>query len=215
ERDSAYKVFGGDGTTAQGWPAKSSWKSFNDLWNANLGLLKSSCTQFNGAPNNSDDEINAIKAGITEAAASTGLPAEYIFVVIMQESKGCVRAPTSNYGVRNPGLMQDHNGANTCNENGRNWQNPCPRNTIVGMIHDGSDGTADGAGLKGTVEASNASDDSKYYKGARIYNSGRVADGGNLGAGIATHCYASDIANRLLGWVDSPSACHEDTIGGI
>lgn len=28
----AYQVFGGDGTTAQGWPAETSWKSFESLW---------------------------------------------------------------------------------------------------------------------------------------------------------------------------------------
>jgi len=28
----AYKVFGGDGTTAQGWPAESDWASFEEIW---------------------------------------------------------------------------------------------------------------------------------------------------------------------------------------
>lgn len=27
-----YKVFGGDGTTAQGWPAESEWASFEEIW---------------------------------------------------------------------------------------------------------------------------------------------------------------------------------------
>jgi hypothetical protein len=28
----AYKVFGGDGTTAQGWPAEKEWASFDEIW---------------------------------------------------------------------------------------------------------------------------------------------------------------------------------------
>ena len=56
------------------------------------------------------------------AADATGVDHRFILAVIMQESGGCVRAPTTNYGVRNPGLMQDHNGSGTCNENG-NVQN--------------------------------------------------------------------------------------------
>lgn len=32
EERSAYKVFGGDGTVAQGWPQESEWKSFDDMW---------------------------------------------------------------------------------------------------------------------------------------------------------------------------------------
>lgn len=44
----------------------------------------------------------------------------------MQESGGCVRAPTTNWGVRNPGLMQDHNGVGTRNDNNE-VQNSLPR----------------------------------------------------------------------------------------
>ena len=36
-----------------------------------------------------------------------------------------------------------------------------------------------------------------FYIAARLYNSGSVDPSGNLQAGIATHCYSSDIANRL------------------
>lgn len=42
---------------------------------------------------------------------------------------------------------------------------------------------------------------------ARLYNSGSIAPGGDLGAGGSTHCYASDIANRLTGWVHAAHAC--------
>lgn len=38
-----------------------------------------------------------------------------------------------------------------------------------------------------------------FYKAAYAYNSGAITSSGNLGQGITTYCYASDIANRLLG----------------
>lgn len=163
-----------------------------------------SCSQW-GVPNNSDQEIGHIYNAIKQVSGETGIDPRYILAVMMQESNGCVRAPTTNWGVRNPGLMQGHNGAATCNENG--VQNPCPPNTITQMIRDGAAGTAFGDGLRQLLGKSGASDDSKYYKAARMYNSGSIAGSGDLGDGIATHCYASDIANRLTGWVTAPHGC--------
>lgn len=49
-----------------------------------------------------------------------------------------------------------------------------------------------------------------YYRGARHYNSGEVPKNGVLEEGSATHCYASDIANRLTGWTDAASKCTFD-----
>lgn len=46
-----------------------------------------------------------------------------------------------------------------------------------------------------------------YLQAARIYNSGSIAPSGNLEDGIATHCYSSDIANRLTGWVNAATKC--------
>ena len=54
-----------------------------------------------------------------------------------------------------------------------------------------------------------------YYKAARIYNSGSIASTKNLGQGIATHCYASDIANRLTGWATGPSSCTPDAVAAL
>ena len=39
---------------------------------------------------------------------------------------------------------------------------------------------------------------------------GSVDPSGDLGKGISTHCYASDIANRLTGWVMAPHDCYLD-----
>jgi hypothetical protein len=52
--------------------------------------------------------------------------------------------------------------------------------------------------------------DADFYRAARIYNSGSIASSGQLQDGIATHCYASDIANRLTGWVWAPHGCTLD-----
>lgn len=210
-----YKVYGGDGTTAQGWPAESDWWSFDDLWEANLDTLSVSCTQFPGSPpNNSPTEIAAIKKAILDGAQKTGVKSQFILAFMMQESKGCVRAPTTAYENRNPGLMQCFNGKGTCNENG--FTTPCPDSTISLMIDEGL-GIGLDFGIQQAIQKSGSTGVDKYYKASRIYNSGSIAPSGNLGGGVATHCYSSDIANRLQGWVteNSKSSCSEGSIGSI
>jgi hypothetical protein len=78
------------------------------------------------------------------------------------------------------------------------------------MIRDGVAGTLAGDGLVQTMKQASGYGTSKYYVSARIYNSGSLADSGDLGAGVATHCYVSDIANRLTGWVYAKKACSLD-----
>jgi len=207
----AYQVFSGDGTTAQGWPDQVQWSSFESLWATNLPTISISCGQF-GVPENSEAEKAAIKNGLIAASKKSGVDASYLLAIMMQESKGCVRAPTTNYGVRNPGLFQDFNGAASCNDGA--VINPCPDATIAQMIAEGA-GIGMQVGLSIGIAQTGASDVSKYYKAARIYNSGSIVGTGNLGQGIATHCYASDIANRLLGWVEGGSTCNENTIGSL
>lgn len=168
----------------------------------------SSCNQW-GAAVDSDTEVTDLYNAIQSAATATNIDHRFILAVVMQESGGCVRAPTSNFGVRNPGLMQDHDGAGTCNDAGV-VQNPCPTSEINQMVSEGSSGTPSGDGLAQCINQSNAGDVSAFYKAARIYNSGSIDSSGDLGAGIATHCYASDIANRLTGWVMAPHACTLD-----
>nr|POE98781.1 hypothetical protein CFP56_73659 [Quercus suber] len=199
----SYKVYKGDGTTSAGWPSEDAWVSFDSMWSANLRVISVSCTQF-GQDNNSDEESNELKSAIQSIAASSGIDERFILAVVMQESKGCVRAPTTNYGVRNPGLMQDHDGTGTCND--ATVSNPCPESAIQQMMKDGVTGTAAGDGLQQCMAQSGASDVSKFYKAARIYNSGSVTNN-DLGLGVATHCYASDIANRLTGWVSATTTC--------
>lgn len=80
------------------------------------------------------------------------------------------------------------------------------------MITDGV-GITTNDGLLQTIERSGAAGDSKYYKGAVIYNSGMLPDSGDLEDGRSNPCYGSDMANRLMGWVGDSSPCDRDTIG--
>ena len=65
-----------------------------------------------------------------------------------------------------------------------------------------------------TVEGG-VDDVSRYYRAARVYNSGSVDPSGDLGQGVATHCYASDVANRLRGWSLGGHGCGEGGVGGV
>ncbi|KHN93839.1 uncharacterized protein MAM_08318 [Metarhizium album ARSEF 1941] len=188
-----YKVFKGDGSTAAGWPSESTWADFETMWSSNLAVMSTSCAAWS-QPNNSEKETADVKSAILSVSKAAGVDARFVLSVVMQESRGCVRVPTTEYSVRNPGLMQSHNGASSCFD-----VNPCPADKIVGMIQDGTDGTPDGDGLKQLL-AKAGGGAAGYYKASRMYNSGSVAADGLLEAGVATHCYATDVANRLRGW---------------
>ncbi|TQS32969.1 hypothetical protein Golomagni_06702 [Golovinomyces magnicellulatus] len=198
------KTFLGTGNPSQGWPQLSQWSSFNSMWTANLGsIISQSCAGF-GQANNSPQESADLKSAIQSVGQESGVDPRFILAVVMQESNGCVRAPTTNYGVTNPGLMQSHNGAHSCYN-----VSPCSSSEIKGMISDGVNGTADGDGLKQLLaQAGGSSEAEKYYRASRMYNSGSVASSGLLQDGIATHCYVSDIANRLMGWSQGVGGCH-------
>ncbi|KAL2788171.1 hypothetical protein BJX66DRAFT_352925 [Aspergillus keveii] len=214
KRTTVYNVLGGNGKTVAGWPSIDAWwPTFDEMFEANRDTMANSCTQWN-VPNNSDDEIDNISAAVKEVAETSGIDARYILAIVIQESNGCVRAPTTDNGVINPGLMQSHNGLGSCN-NGE-VLSPCPYAQIKQMITDGTVGTSDGDGLVGCLKAAGGTGDvSSYYRAARIYNSGSIDSSGNLGLGIATHCYSSDVANRLTGWATGPSSCVPDTIGTL
>ncbi|KAB5572654.1 hypothetical protein GE09DRAFT_1100375 [Coniochaeta sp. 2T2.1] len=192
---SGRKLYQGDGSTGAGWPSINAWASFDNLWNANVGTIGISCTQF-GQANNSPTETAQIKSAIQSVSSASGVDARFILAVVMQESKGCVRVPTTVGSHPNPGLMQDHNGVHTCY-----GRNPCPPSEIVGMIQEGTQGTSSGDGLQQILSRLSAGGAQKFYQAARIYNSGSLPSDGNLSNGGATSSYPSDIANRLLGCV--------------
>ncbi|KAL8796514.1 MAG: hypothetical protein Q9195_001188 [Heterodermia aff. obscurata] len=145
----------------------------------------------------SGDEINDIKTAINSVSASTGVDARFILAVIMQESRGDVRVGTTSVDHANPGLMQSHQGVDCIG------QTPCPASVITQMIQDGAGGTSSGDGLEQALAGGTQAID--VYKAARIYNSGSLDPSGNLATNGATPCYASDVANRLIGFLgDSP-----------
>ncbi|KAF2159596.1 hypothetical protein M409DRAFT_70911 [Zasmidium cellare ATCC 36951] len=200
EPSSQYTQFTGTGATSEGWPEQSKWVAFDTLFEMNRAIMQGSCVQFHVA-NDTDSEINDIKSAISSVSKSSG-------------SNGCLRAPktTSVDGIVNPGLLQTFQGSAMCNSGSAtapaDVKTPCPASTIKSMIEQGTMGTTPGGmSLTYALKQSGATDVSKYYKAARIYNSGLIASSGLLQDGVATHCYASDIANRLLGWSLGPSKC--------
>jgi formylmethanofuran dehydrogenase subunit C len=87
---------------------------------------------------------------------------------------------------------------------------PCPPATIHQMILDGSNGTSTREGLaqmlqkpdaKGRMLSSLTHDVSRFYRAACWYNAGGVDPSGDLGKGLGMASFASDVANRLTGWV--------------
>ncbi|KIW73225.1 hypothetical protein PV04_01359 [Phialophora macrospora] len=212
-----YTQYTGDGSSNAGWPSALSWISFNDMWVANQNIISRSCNRLYDAPNMSDQEIQDLYNAIKQVSQQTRVDHRFILAAAMQETGGCVRAKTSvspDGTVRNPGILQSFRGNHTCNDNGK-VQNPCPKEQILGMIQDGVAGTANGGhGYASDINAQATVDGVEYaqayYRAARLYNSGEIDPSGDLGKGSATHCYSSDIANRLTGWTDAPSACTLD-----
>lgn len=169
--------------------------------------MSEACTE--GQTQDTAAEEADIRTAIEAVAKETHVDHRFILAIIMQESGGCVRVQSTSYSVTNPGLMQSHEGSHTCDPNGVETY-PCPQSEITGMISDGTAGTSSGDGLAACINQSGATDVSAYYKAARIYNSGSIAASGDLGQGVATHCYASDVANRLTGWTTATKTCTLD-----
>ena len=121
------------GNGAAGWPNLGQWVNFEDMFSANTNLMNQACGNNGWGANDSPTEIANIKTAIESVAATTKVDHRFILAVIMQESGGCVRVPTTTSPdgtVRNPGLMQDHNGAASCS-----GVNPCPQSTVSPFPH--------------------------------------------------------------------------------
>ncbi|KAI4220185.1 MAG: hypothetical protein L6R36_007805 [Xanthoria steineri] len=163
--------------SATAYPPRDKWASYDALWKQNRALMKF---------NDSDQEIAWIKEAIETVSRSSRVDVRAILCIIVQESGGNPRIPTTNNGVRNPGLMQSHNGAEF---------NPArPKESILQMVRDGSEGTKDGDGLKQLLAKYG-----NYYEAFRGYNSGSV-NKGNLNDPVgATGDYVQKAANRLMG----------------
>ncbi|KAL8913026.1 MAG: hypothetical protein Q9171_002094 [Xanthocarpia ochracea] len=164
---------------ASAYPPRDKWASYDALWKFNSGLIKN---------NASPQEIQWIKEAIETVSRSSRVDVRCILCIIVQESGGNPRVPTTNNGVRNPGLMQSHNGVEF---------NPAkPRESILQMVRDGTEGTQHGDGLKQLHKKYG-----NYYEAFRGYNSGSV-NKGNLNDPVgATGDYVQKAANRLMGHV--------------
>jgi hypothetical protein len=211
-----YTLYLGTGSTSSGWPSRLQWLSFNDMWTINQHIISRSCNNIYNTPNLSPSETQSLYNAIQSVAHTTRVDHRFILAIIMQETKGCVRASTTispNGEVRNPGIMQDHDGSHSCNSDNK-VSTPCPDDQILGMITDGVAGTANGLGLAGAIKSAaftGVEFAEAYYRAARLYNSGVIDTSQDLNqGGGATHCYSSDVANRLVGWVDAPTACTLD-----
>jgi hypothetical protein len=90
-----YTYYTGDGSVADGWPAESDWGSFSDLWNANVPLMQQSCGWNGWGDDDSSTEIDDINTAILQLAGSAGVDERFILAIMMQESEGCVRVPTT------------------------------------------------------------------------------------------------------------------------
>ena len=160
--------------------------------------MKIACTQF-GVPNNNDHEMELLRHSIETVSADTNIDPRFVLAIVLQESAGCVRVPTTDSTHDNPGLMQSFAGAGSCNSDGR-VQNPCPGTEIYQMVVDGTNGTLAGPGLVQDLSYQGMRGAMGYYRSARLYNSGSLPWDQNLSEGGSTSSYASDIANRLTGW---------------
>lgn len=165
---------------ASSFPDPSQWQKFSLMWQQNLPEMQI---------NDTADQISFMKQAITTVAAESGIDKRVILGTIMQESSGNVHIQTTSSpgdNIRNPGLMQSHNGAEFSDND--------PQGSILQMVRDGTEGTAFGDGLKQCF-----AHQGNIYAAMREYNSGSV-DVTNLSNGLnATPSYVSDIANRLMG----------------
>ncbi|KAL8964564.1 MAG: hypothetical protein Q9183_004366 [Haloplaca sp. 2 TL-2023] len=162
---------------ASNFPNPREWASYTFLWAQNSKLML-----FNSSP----QEVELIHQAIETVSASSGVDVRAILCIIVQESGGNVRVGTTNNGVRNPGIMQSHNGVSF---------NPAdPKGSILQMVRDGTEGTVHGDGLKQLLAKYG-----NYYEAFRGYNSGNV-NKSDLNAPVgATGNYVQKAANRLMG----------------
>ena len=162
---------------ASNFPNPSEWASYDALWKQNSTLMKY---------NDSDAEIGYIHSAIEQVSAESGIDIRCILSIIVQESGGNPRVGSTNNGVRNPGLMQSHNGVS--------FDPADPKGSILQMVRDGTEGTRDGDGLKQLFARYG-----NYYEAFRGYNSGSVNKGDLNDPVGATGDYVQKAANRLMG----------------
>ena len=166
---------------ASNFPDPNQWQKWSLMWARNEKVM---------LINDTPEYVQYIEQAIETVAKESNVDRRVILCTIMQESQGNVHVPTTispDGTVRNPGLMQTHNGVEFDASNAKG--------SILQMVRDGVEGTKFGDGLTQLL----ARYDNNIYEALRGYNSGSV-DKSNLSNGLgATNSYVSDIANRLTG----------------
>jgi LysM repeat protein len=166
---------------ASNFPDSKHWQKWSLMWARNEKVM---------LINDTPEYVQYIKQAIETVAKEAKVDRRVILCTIMQESQGNVHVRTTispDGSVRNPGLMQTHNGVEFDASNAKG--------SILQMVRDGVEGTKFGDGLTQLL----ARYDNNIYEALRGYNSGSV-DKSNLSNGLgATNSYVSDIANRLAG----------------
>ena len=166
---------------ASNFPDSKHWQKWSLMWARNEKVM---------LINDTPEYVQYIKQAVETVAKETKVDRRVILCTIMQESQGNVHIRTTvspDGSVRNPGLMQTHNGVEFNANNAKG--------SILQMVRDGVEGTKYGDGLTQLL----ARYDNNIYQALRGYNSGSV-DKSNLSNGLgATNSYVSDIANRLTG----------------
>lgn len=153
---------------------------------------------------NTQAETDDLKEALQAEATQGNVPVNFAFAIMMQESTGCVAVATTEGSVQNPGLFQAYNGAGTCANT-----KTCPMSSIQQMTKDGICGTplASGQGNQKGLEqdyedpqvASATEAAQRWYRVARLYNSGSI-NATDLNDGFeSTACYVMDVANRVTG----------------
>lgn len=185
----------------ENFPSSGGWVSFEDMWDANKPIMLQACGWLKMGAETTEKQTQYIYDAIQDRANASLVDHRFILAIIMQESHGCVNVhhTTSSSGVKNPGLMQSHEG--------HAFDSDFARLSIYQMVQDGTQGTDAAAGY-GLVQNLDLYGDP--YSAARGYNSGYIPKSGDLSeASGATACYVSDVANRLTGWVSAKNLCEE------
>lgn len=166
-----------------------------------------------GVSNNSPQETEQLFDAIEHVAQLVLLDRRFILAVLLEETNGCVRMHT-DYGadgVRSVGLMRSRGGMGMCNSGAlgapRHVLEPCPERQIQRMVFEGVGGLGDRHGYDGLLGMMKRAETgtgtaADFYRGAWLYNRGPEASLENLEDGSKTPgSYASNVANRLTGWV--------------
>ena len=108
-----YTTYNGNGGSGS-FPVISKWVTFLDLWNNNKASMLTACSDLGYGKDNTADDIGNIWDAIDTVATTTKVDHRFILAIILQESGGCVRVPTTYGDAANPGLMQSEGGTASC-----------------------------------------------------------------------------------------------------